>query len=183
MVSIWVGERVRLRAREPTDWEAFQAFDEHSDAVRNAWRIEPPMSAARMKKRMAEEAEQDADLDEFSLVIAAKDGNAPVGSLLTHGADRVHGVFLYGIAIGTPHHRMGYATEALLLLLRYMFYERRFQKAEARVYSSNDASLALHRRLGFVEEGRRRRCHYAGGRFDDEVLFGMTIEEFTERHA
>ncbi|MFC4115908.1 GNAT family N-acetyltransferase [Nonomuraea zeae] len=183
MTSVWVGERVRLRAKEPDDWEAFHSFEEDSDAVRNGWRLHPPSSAAYAKKRTAEEAEQRPDLDDPDLVIATRDGNVPVGSIGAHHSDRDHGTFAYGISVGTPYHRKGYASEAIVLLLRYMFFERRFQKAEAWVYSSNDASLALHRRLGFVEEGRRRRSHYANGRYDDEVLFGMTIEEFTALHT
>ncbi|MGW4794483.1 GNAT family N-acetyltransferase [Nonomuraea sp. NPDC004297] len=182
-VSFWVGERVRLRAREPEDWEAFFGYDQDSDAVRNGWRLPPPHSAAWTKKEFAEQAEMGLDLDEFFLVIAAKHDDAPVGSINTHAVDRVHGTFSYGISIGTPHHRRGYAGEAIVLLLRYMFHERRFQKAEATVYSSNHASLELHRRLGFVEEGRRRRSRYANGRYDDEFLFGMTVEEYTERYA
>lgn len=43
--------------------------------------------------------------------------------------------------------------------------------------------LALHRRLGFVADGRRRRARFAGGRYEDETLFGMTTEEFTERYG
>ncbi|MFC4013588.1 GNAT family N-acetyltransferase [Nonomuraea purpurea] len=183
MTSAWVGERVRLRATEPEDWEAFLAFDEYSDAVRNGWRLTPPTSAALAKKQATEQAERELDLDEFRLVIATRDGNLPVGAINTHQVDRHHGTFAYGIGVGTPHHRKGYASEAIVILLRYMFFDRRFQKAEAGVYGVNEASLALHRRLGFVEEGRRRRCHYAAGRYDDEVLFGMTIEEFTERYA
>ncbi|MFG1702233.1 GNAT family N-acetyltransferase [Nonomuraea sp. M3C6] len=182
MTSAWVGERVRLRAKEPEDWEAFFAFEEDSDAVRNGWRLHPPRSAAQAKKQATEQAEEESDLDEINLVIATRDGNAPVGSINTHQIDRVHGTFAYGIGIGTPHHRKGYASDAIVILLRYMFFERRFQKAEAWVYSSNEPSLALHRRLGFVEEGRRRRSRYAAGRYDDEFLFGMTVEEFRERH-
>ncbi|GAA3603401.1 hypothetical protein GCM10022419_104830 [Nonomuraea rosea] len=183
MTSAWVGERVRLRATEPEDWEAFHSFEEDSDAVRNSWRLHPPSSAAYAKKRAAEEAERQPDLDAPELVIATKDDNAPVGSIVAHHTDRDHGTFCYGISIGTAHHRKGYASDAIVLLLRFMFFERRYQKAEAWVYSSNDASLALHRRLGFVEEGRRRRSRYANGRYDDEFLFGMTIEEFTELYA
>ncbi|MEV0233598.1 GNAT family protein [Nonomuraea sp. NPDC050786] len=183
MTSAWVGERVRLRAIEPEDWEAFHSFDEYSEAVRNGHQLHPPQSAARARKWAAELAEQTQGLDDMRLVIATRDGNVPVGMINTHSLDRVHGTFAYGIGIGTPHHRKGYAGDAIVLLLRYMFFERRFQKAEAWVYGSNEPSLALHRRVGFVEEGRRRRSHYANGRYDDEVLFGMTIEEFTERHA
>lgn len=181
--SAWVGERVRLRAREPEDWETSLTFEEDSDAVRSGWRLHPPRSAAQAKKEMAEQAEERLDLDEFSLVIATKAENELVGFINTHEIERVHGTFAYGISVGTPHHRKGYASEAIVLLLRYMFFERRFQKAEAWVYSYNEASLAMHRRLGFVEEGRRRRSHYANGRYHDEILFGMTTEEYAERYA
>ncbi|MGW0193748.1 GNAT family N-acetyltransferase [Nonomuraea sp. NPDC003201] len=183
MTSAWVGRLVRLRAIEPEDWEAFHSFDEYSDAVRSGEQLHPPQSAARARKWAAELAERTQGLDDVRLVIATRDGNTPVGMMNTHSVDRVHGTFAYGIGIGTPHHRKGYAGDAVVLLLRYMFFERRFQKAEAWVFGSNEASLALHRRLGFVEEGRRRRSHYANGRYDDEVLFGMTIEEFAERYA
>ncbi|MFB9208984.1 GNAT family N-acetyltransferase [Nonomuraea spiralis] len=183
MTSVWVGERVRLRAIEPEDWEAFLGFEEDSDAVRNGWRLHPPRSAAEAKKWATELAEQESDMDQVRLVVAAADDGRPVGMINTHDVERMHGTFAYGISIGTPHHRKGYAGEAIVLLLRYMFAERRFQKAEAWVYSSNEPSLALHRRLGFVEEGRRRRSRFAAGRYDDEVLFGMTVEEFTALYA
>ena len=42
--------------------------------------------------------------------------------------------------------------------------------------------LALHRKLGFVEEGRRRRAQFMVGRCHDEVLLGLTVEEFTAAH-
>jgi RimJ/RimL family protein N-acetyltransferase len=43
---------------------------------------------------------------------------------------------------------------------------------------SNEASIQLHRKLGFVEEGRRRRQVFFNGKFHDDVLFGLTREEF-----
>jgi RimJ/RimL family protein N-acetyltransferase len=90
--SAWVGERVRLRAKEPEDWEAFLAFEEDSDAVRSGWRLHPPRSAAQVKKLLEEQAEEELGLDEFSLVIATKDDNAPVGSINTqHGASPMPG--------------------------------------------------------------------------------------------
>ena len=42
--------------------------------------------------------------------------------------------------------------------------------------------FALHRRLGFVEEGRQRDHNFFAGRHHDLVLFGMTAPEFAERH-
>jgi RimJ/RimL family protein N-acetyltransferase len=97
-------------------------------------------------------------------------------------SDRRAGTFGYGLGIGRPHQRRGYATEAIVLLLRCMFGEPRYQKCDVGVYAYDTASLALHRKLGFVEEGRRRRAQFMAGRYHDEVLLGLTVEEFTADH-
>ncbi len=94
----------------------------------------------------------------------------------------VAGTFGFGLGVGRPHQRRGYASEAIVLLLRYMFGERRYQKANVGVYAYNTASLELHAKLGFVVEGRRRRAVFMGGRYHDEVLLGLTVEEFTAAH-
>jgi RimJ/RimL family protein N-acetyltransferase len=60
--------------------------------------------------------------------------------------------------------------------------ERRYHKCEAMIYAYNDASLGLHRRLGFVEEGRLRDHEFFAGHYHDVVGMGMTAEEFAERH-
>jgi RimJ/RimL family protein N-acetyltransferase len=41
----------------------------------------------------------------------------------------------------------------------------------------------LFAKLGFVEEGRRRRTEFMGGRYHDEVLLGMTVEEFAAAYG
>src|SRR5579863_7060611 len=86
----------------------------------------------------------------------------------------------YGIGVGPEHKGNGYAAEAVLLVMRFMFDERRFQKCEARVYDYNAASISLHRKLGFTEEGRLRRHLFLAGEYRDELMFGMTVEEFRE---
>lgn len=89
-----------------------------------------------------------------------------------------HGTFRFGIVLGEEHEGHGYAGEAVLLLLRYMFDERRFQKCSSDAHDYNTASLTPHRKLGFVEEGRIRRNLFLGGQCRDTLLFGMTIDEF-----
>jgi RimJ/RimL family protein N-acetyltransferase len=60
-----------------------------------------------------------------------------------------------------------------------VFEELGFQKCNISVYTFNDVSLALHETLGFVHEGKLRRTRFTGGVFHDELLLGMTREEFT----
>ena len=103
-----------------------------------------------------------------------------LGGINVGQMDQVNGTFSYGVGIGPEHKGNGYAAEAVLLVMRFMFDERRFQKCEAQVYDYNSASISLHRKLGFTEEGRLRRHLFLAGEYHDELLFGMTVEEFHE---
>ncbi|MFE5029257.1 GNAT family N-acetyltransferase [Streptomyces sp. NPDC056656] len=90
-----------------------------------------------------------------------------------HRADPRAGVCEHGVTIGAEHRRAGYAGEAVVMLLRHMFGERRFHKCEARVFAHNEASLAFQRRLRFVGDRRLRDHVFHGGRHHDLVLLRM----------
>jgi RimJ/RimL family protein N-acetyltransferase len=142
----------------------------------------PPRSAESHRAWAKEQAVSKSDGDCFQLAIEAADTGEVVGAVGSHHADVRSGWFEYGITIGAEFRRNGYATEAALLLLRHMFAERRFHKCQVRIFAHNEASLALHRRLGFVEEGRLRENVFMAGRHHDLVLMGMIAGEFTQLH-
>lgn len=54
------------------------------------------------------------------------------------------------------------------------------QKNNSSCVEINEASLKFHKHLGFIEEGRRRRIIYMNGKFYDNILLGITREEFDE---
>lgn len=182
MTSAWVGELVRLRGVEPEDWESFQRFDANTGDMRRADRVHPPRSGARQREWAQKTALETPENDTMMLGIESLAEAALVGMLATDAVDYRAGRFMYGISIGTDHKGRGYATEAVRLLLNFMFGERRFHKCEASVWGFNDASIALHRKLGFTEEGRLRDHEFFAGRHHDVVLFGMTATEFAARH-
>jgi RimJ/RimL family protein N-acetyltransferase len=175
--NVFEGRLVRLRGIEPEDWETFQAWNVDTEAARSGYWIPFPGSKERQRQWAAKRAQQDGADDIFFFVIETLAGEA-VGSISTNECDRRNGTFSYGIMIAREHWRRGYASEAIRLLLGYFFRELRYQKVTARVYSFNAASLALHDHLGFVREGRLRRMRYTDGQYFDEVIFGMTAEEF-----
>ena len=101
-----------------------------------------------------------------------------VGGISLHNCNQRHGTFSLGLTIDRPHWGKGYACDAARILLRFAFEERRYQKCNSACIADNEASIALHKKLGFTEEGRRRRMFYYDGVYHDEVLFGLTAEEF-----
>jgi RimJ/RimL family protein N-acetyltransferase len=102
----------------------------------------------------------------------------PVGGISLHSWSEKNGTFGFGVIIYRGHRRKGYAADAIRILLRYGFWERRWQKCNSACAHINEGSIALHRALGFQQEGRRRSVLFMNGRYYDDILWGLTREEF-----
>jgi RimJ/RimL family protein N-acetyltransferase len=176
-MNYWQGKLVRLRAIEPADAEAFFAWNQDSEVGRNLDFLWPPQSLEWVRRWVAEEAVRRPSGDEMRWIIENRAGEF-VGSIDTHHCDRRTGCFRYAIAVRREQQRTGYASESILMVLRYFFEELRYQKVTVDIHADNLPSIALHERLGFVLEGRLRRMVFSGGKHLDELHYGMTAEEF-----
>lgn len=177
VADCWLGRRVRLRAVEPSDWQPYWEWSHDTEADRRAYLIPFPQSRELARRKAEERAAQAVDGETFRWTIENLAGEV-VGTLNTHSCEPRHGTFGYGIGIAEAHRRQGYASEAVVLVLRYYFGELRYQKATVHVYSFNEPSVRLHERLGFQPEGRLRRMIYTNGEYFDDLIFGLTAEEF-----
>jgi RimJ/RimL family protein N-acetyltransferase len=178
-LNIWEGPNIRLRAVEPEDLERYQSFDEDSEMARSGWWIPFPRSNYAGKQWIEKAALEDGQDDAFRFTIEAKE-HGVIGSMNTLSCERRNGTFKYGIAIGREYWGRGYAKEAIRLVLRYYFEELRYQKVTVHIYAFNERSIKLHESLGFQHEGQLRRMIFTGGEYHDEVLMGLTKEEFEE---
>lgn len=180
IANIFEGERVRLRAVEPEDWQAHWLWDQDTEGARMGYEIPFPGSPAGTMAWAERESKRGAEGDAFRFQIETLD-KVQVGTLNTHSCDLRCGTFTYGLAVMEQHQRKGYASEAVRLVLRYYFDERRYQKCTVTVYAFNEPSQRLHERLGFTLEGRLRRMIYSGGDYHDALYYGITKEEFGAR--
>ncbi|MFF4850559.1 GNAT family N-acetyltransferase [Streptomyces sp. NPDC001194] len=144
--------------------------------------VSPPRSAEGHRARAGEQATGNRDNDRFQLAVEAVGTREMAGAIGSHQAEARSGWCEHGITIGAEHRCKGYAAEAAELLLRFMFAEHRFHKCQVRIFAHNEASLALHRRLGLVEESRLRELVYLSGRHRDVVVTGLLAEEFAQLH-
>jgi ribosomal protein S18 acetylase RimI-like enzyme len=53
--------------------------------------------------------------------------------------------------------------------------ELSFEKIELSVYASNVPAISLYRKLGFVEEGRKKRSRLLDGVYDDVILMAFEL--------
>jgi RimJ/RimL family protein N-acetyltransferase len=175
--NVWSGSKVRLRSVLSSDWQAFHENDYDSEGARLCDVIHFPRSEDGTKTWAEHQTSKGPNGDNVMFAIETLDG-VLVGSLSTASCDSRHGTFKYGVAIFREHWRNGYASEAIMILLRYYFEELRYQKVTAHVYAFNENSVALHERLGFVQEGRLRNMIFTRGQHFDEYLYGLTKSEY-----
>lgn len=166
-VPIRPGRKVRLREIHPGDQRRLAGFDRDAADTRRV---------GEYRHWAAHRAEGD-----FHFAIETLRGGLVVGSLSATEADRPDR-FSYGIGIGPQHRRCGYAGDAVITLLRFMFGERGYRKCQVSIYGGNVASLSLHARLGFREEGRIRDLELSRDGVKYLVLMGITDDEFAEIH-
>ena len=85
-----------------------------------------------------------------------------------------------GIWIGKPNWGRGFGTDAVRVLCRFGFRELNLQRIGLGVYETNPRAIRAYRKVGFVEEGRRRRDHFIDGRYVDLILMGLLADELIE---
>ena len=180
--NLFEGELIQLRAVKEEDWQFFHTWNENSETARNSYRIPFPPSPQRTRQWTRETSLNPIKNDQFRFVIEKIDGQ-PVGTLNTHNCDSRNGTFSYGLAIVENFRHHGYATEAILLTLNYFFKELRYQKCTVGVYSFNIASIHLHEKLHFMNEGRIRRMEFSNGHYHDHIQLGITNEEFDQHYG
>ena len=174
----WQGERVRLRPLSVADAEVMIAEERDSESIRVFEAGIYPMHSLEMMRAWLESVQQSSG-DVARFAVEDLDGTM-VGTANISGWQNRNGTFTFAVRIYRAYQRKGYAKEATKILLRYGFYELGCQKANSETIAFNEASIQLHRALGFQIEGRRRRNAYTAGQYWDEVLFGLTREEFEE---
>lgn len=177
--NFWVGEKIKIRAVELADAGTFfkwsTDYDDESD--RFCDEIHFPSSNASMMARVESFSKREPYNDEFMWIIENQEGFS-VGCINTFNCNKRAGTFKYGLGITRDNWGKGYAKDAIKIVLKYYFRELRYQKVTVYIYSFNERSMKLHESLGFKCEGKIRRSIYSNGNYYDEVIYGMTCEEF-----
>ncbi|GAB5398902.1 MAG: GNAT family protein [Aureisphaera sp.] len=73
----------------------------------------------------------------------------------------------------------GYATEAVMALLKWGFEDRKLHRIEAGVATGNQASITLLERVGMQREGLCRKILPIRGEWQDNYMYAILEEDWT----
>lgn len=114
----------------------------------------------------------------FAQCVTLLDDGDLVGHLGIHSATVKDRCGTLGIMMGPAYQDRGYGTDALRVAIRYAFTELGLHRIGLEAFGYNERAIAVYRKLGFVEEGRRRESLYRAGEWHDEVLMGLLRAEW-----
>lgn len=87
----------------------------------------------------------------------------------------------FGIVIGeTTYQSKGLGTEATRMMVNYGFTTLNLHRIELDVFEFNTRAIKTYKKVGFVEEGRKRKSHYENGKYYDRILMSILKEEWND---
>lgn len=134
-----------------------------------------PMPAAMLKKQYEKiEKQMDDDKNFFYFAIRGKEDDRLIGKAMIQRIEWTNGNAFIQLGIGAAEDRgKGLGSQALNMLLRFVFAELNLFRISARVPEYNAAAVALFNKFGFLEEIRHRQALDRDGRRWDLLVFGL----------
>jgi RimJ/RimL family protein N-acetyltransferase len=111
--------------------------------------------------------------DSLFFAIVLKENDRHIGNMKIHRTDKNHKHGEISLLIGeTSCWRQGIATEAIKLLVNYVFTTLNFHKVYAGCYANNVGSIKAFKKAGFQEEGLMKEQYLFENKYIDAVLLG-----------
>ena len=88
----------------------------------------------------------------------------------------------HGVMLGDANIRgKGYGVDAVMATMRYAFEELHLERLDGSIIEYNTASYVFYcQKLGWKEEGRRRNWYFRKGRYWDQIIVGITKQDYQE---
>ena len=173
------GPRVTLRRFRPGDVASFVAYRSVPQVARfQSWDAPYPREEGERFVRGLAGQHPDTAGEWFQFAVALR----PAGELIGDCAAMPHAddprQCDIGFTLAPEHQGHGYATEAVRLLLTYLFTARGKHRIVAYCDPRNAASAALLERVGMRREGHLRESTWAKGEWTDDLVYALLHDEW-----
>lgn len=170
--------RIYLRALEPDDYKTSIQWRRDEEIIKMVGGNKYYVSSEREKQWVTNSIFSN---DKLVLAICLKENDKYIGNVMMQEIDYINRSCHAPIMIGDKSEwNKGYATEAKLLMLKYIFEERGMERVFGYVLEDNIASIKSAEKSGYKIEGVMRNSIYKEGKFHNQVIVSILREEFDE---
>ena len=116
---------------------------------------------------------------EVRLAICLSENDKYIGNVYMTDLDETNRSCQSHILIGDKEYwGQGYAKEALLKAIEYMFKERNINRIQAVILESNKQSLRMHQKCGYKVEGLLRKSVFKSGQYQNQYILSILREDY-----
>ena len=174
------GKRIYLRPIDLKDMERF--FRWFNDPELRRYLLLPFPTTRMAEKEFIDRMTKLKDGVVLSIVV--RKGDRLIGNVSLFKLNTVHRSAELGIAIADlSMTSKGHGTEAMAMMLDYAFRTLNLHRVELVAHDFNERARKAYRKLGFVEEGRKRQCYFCDGEYHDEIMMAILKDEWTSRRV
>lgn len=173
------GTKVRLRAIEASDYPLLVRWLNNSSVMQYWGKPGHTVSVAEVTR---DEDRNQARQNSRKYIIETSDGH-PIGQIDYYDLDWQARSAWVAIMIGDPDYwGGGYGTQAMSLLLGYLFDQLGMHRVALTVHETNERAVKSYRKNGFSPEGVMRDWAYFNGRWVNGVLMSVLADEHRNLH-
>ena len=173
------GPRVALRRFQPGDVASFVAYRSLEQVARfQSWDAPYPREEGERFIQALAKDHPDTPGEWFQFAVALRSTGELIGDCAALPQADDPRQCEIGFTLAPGYQGRGYATEAVRLLLAYLFTTRGKHRITACCDQRNAASAALLERLGMRREGHLRESTWAKGEWTDDLVYGLLRDEW-----
>ena len=173
---MYQGELVRLRAYRKDDLPKIQMFLNDFE-VRTLTQSTTPYPYTLEDEEKWYESNT-ALKDTYTFAIETLDG-VFLGGCGINSIDWKSSKVELGILIGNKEYwGKGYGTDAVKLLIKFIFEEMNINKIYLNVFSHNKRAIKSYKKCGFIVEGTLREEGFHNGKYYDDIYMGILKSEY-----
>ena len=172
------GKLVNLRAWEREDIDFLAEHRNDINCMGEYWPIIGQYSKSDYQKVFDNPSNLQILLEAKTFVIQKKDGTRIVE--IRHLLGLPHGLIELACWLVPSERKKGYATEAVQLIVDYLFLSKELVRVQAITGVDNFASCRVLEKAGFTKEGIMRKSGFIRGEWKDGCLYSILREEWKE---
>lgn len=170
-------ERLRLRHMHRDDADSLAARRSDAEVARyQTWQIPFPLERAREMVAELEEMEGPTNERWWMAAVEVKGTGEVIGELVVHLTWEGRCAEI-GYTFTPEHWGRGYATEAAVAIVEYLFSHPQITRVFGMLHPDNTASAQVLERVGMLFEGHTRNSFWVGDENSDDWIYGMTPED------
>jgi len=172
------GKRINLRLAEKEDALVLVQWLNDAEFAGDFQHFPDQFSKVELERRILEQKLYQTEWVDF--IIEKKDGTK-IGWICHYISAPNFGWTEIGYAIIQSERNKGYGTEAVQMLVDYLFLKREIVRIQAVINTQDVASRRVLEKSGFKKEGKLRKALWdSKGKWADAYMYGVLRKEWKE---